>query len=117
MSYDKTTYAQKPKVFGGAENEVSVPINNISELFGSGIASRMEGELGKYPGYEIEIRKKNGEGSIILEKRTCNGNHNKPLKIERVIYPIIKTQCGFDIPEACIRREEYKNGKLTIIRN
>ncbi|MFZ3077007.1 MAG: hypothetical protein WA139_00970 [Candidatus Aenigmatarchaeota archaeon] len=99
MQYDKTTY-----------------INNISELFGSKIASRMEGELDKYPGYGMKIRNRNGEGSIIFEKISYNGNPIKPSKVERIIYPIIKTQCGFDIPEARIIRQEYKNGKLTKLK-
>lgn len=99
MSYDKTTY-----------------INNISELFGNQIASRMESELDKYPGYGMKIRNRNGEGIIILEKRSYNENPKTPSKVERVIYPIIKTQCGFNIPEARIRREEYKNGKLTRLK-
>ncbi len=99
MTYDKTTY-----------------INNISDLFGSGIASRMEGVWKGYPDYEIKIRNCNGEGSIIFEKISYNGNPKIPSKVERIIYPIIKNQCGFDIPEARILKEEYKNGKLTKIK-
>ncbi len=99
MSYDKTTY-----------------IFNISKLFGSGIASRIESELKGYPDYEIKIRNGNGEGSITFEKRSYNGNPKIPSKVERIIYPIIRNQIGFDIPEALIKREEYKNGKLTKLK-
>ncbi len=99
MKHDKTTY-----------------INNISKLFGSGVASRMKSELDKYSGYGMKIRNRNGEGSIILEKISYNGNPKTPSKVERVIYPIIRNQSGFYIPEARIIREEYKNGKLTKLK-
>jgi len=99
MSYDKTTY-----------------INNISKLFGNGISSRIESEWKGYPDYEIKIRNGNDGGSITFEKRYYNGNPNKPSKVERIIYPIIRNQSGFDIPEARIKKEEYKNGKLTKLK-
>lgn len=99
MSYDKTTY-----------------INNISELFGSGIASIIGKESEKYPEYEIRIRKNGDEGSIIFERRFYNGNADMPSKISRIVYPVLETQLGFIIPEARIRKEEYKNGKLTKLK-